>query len=381
MSLTGEQQKLFSIVSLMAIGSPGLLGNEDSMRKKSFASKSKPVTTGGSMPRRNVRGVIATAVGLFRRERSSGETKSMGPATTISSSTMPNRDQPPLGENQVSSFLHKVILDLVQEDSGLPQNAGDFLAAQRTSDGNNGDRPQASTAPQNGVADHIPPWKRAIDLAFIVLTFPCWLPVMVLIMGWVKLVSPGPVFYRQERVGYWQKRFMIFKFRTMHVNVETETHEIHFAQLMQTDRPMTKLDSAGDPRLIRFAGFLRAAGLDELPQLFNVLRGEMSLVGPRPCTPREFQRYQPCQHERFQAPPGMTGYWQVNGKNKTTFSEMIAMDILYARNMSVRLDLLILAKTVPAVISQVTDARVPAATKQSKPADGRKAPAVSWNFQ
>jgi lipopolysaccharide/colanic/teichoic acid biosynthesis glycosyltransferase len=180
---------------------------------------------------------------------------------------------------------------------------------------------------------------------------------MMIIMVAVKLSSPGPVFYRQERIGYGGRRFMIFKFRTMKVNVETRVHESYFERLMKTDSPMTKLDANGDPRLIGCGRLLRAAGLDELPQLFNVLRGEMSLVGPRPCTVHEFDRYLPWQRERVNAPPGMTGYWQVNGKNKTTFSEMISMDISYAKNMCLILDLSILGRTLPAVLSEVLESQ------------------------
>ena len=151
---------------------------------------------------------------------------------------------------------------------------------------------------------------------------------------------------------------MILKFRTMKVNVETQSHERHLEQLIHGDRPMTKLDASGDPRIIPGGRILRAMGLDELPQLFNVLRGEMSLVGPRPCTPHEFSRYQLWQHERVNAPPGLTGYWQVNGKNKTTFTEMINMDIFYTKNMSLWLDLTIMVKTFPAVLSQVMETRI-----------------------
>ena len=121
---------------------------------------------------------------------------------------------------------------------------------------------------------------------------------------------------------------------------------------------MTKLDASGDPRIIAGGRILRALGLDELPQLFNVLRGDMSLVGPRPCTPYEFQRYKDWQQERVNALPGLTGYWQVKGKNKTTFTEMVQMDIWYTRNLSPLLDLAIMVKTLPAIIVQVLETRV-----------------------
>jgi lipopolysaccharide/colanic/teichoic acid biosynthesis glycosyltransferase len=180
---------------------------------------------------------------------------------------------------------------------------------------------------------------------------------MIGVMILIKVGSPGPIFYRQERVGYRGKLFMIFKFRSMKVNADTRSHERHFANLIGDNSPMTKLDASGDPRLIPLGRILRAAGLDELPQLFNVIRGEMSLVGPRPCLPYEFQRYAPWQQERVNAAPGLTGYWQVNGKNKTTFGEMIDMDILYSKNMSLALDFAIIFKTIPAIIQQVLEAR------------------------
>jgi exopolysaccharide production protein ExoY len=207
-------------------------------------------------------------------------------------------------------------------------------------------------------SSQIPSWKRLLDLVCIVLSMPFWLPIMVALAIWIKLASPGPIFFRQERVGYQRKRFMILKFRTMKVNVETQSHERHLEQLIHANRPMTKLDSAGDPRIIPGGRILRATGLDELPQLFNVLRGEMSLVGPRPCTPHEFGRYQKWQQARVDAPPGLTGYWQVNGKNKTTFTEMINMDIHYTQKMSLWLDLSIMAKTFPALMGQVLESRM-----------------------
>jgi lipopolysaccharide/colanic/teichoic acid biosynthesis glycosyltransferase len=204
----------------------------------------------------------------------------------------------------------------------------------------------------------VPTWKRILDIICILLSMPLWLPVMIFLTVWVKFASPGPIFFRQERVGYRGKRFMILKFRTMKVNVETQSHELYLDQLIHANRPMTKLDASGDPRIIPGGRLLRAMGLDELPQLFNVFRGEMSLVGPRPCTPHEFGRYQSWQQGRVNAPPGLTGYWQVNGKNKTTFTEMINMDIYYTKNMSLLLDLAIIGKTFPAVLTQVIETRL-----------------------
>jgi len=208
-----------------------------------------------------------------------------------------------------------------------------------------------------GPAVGFPRWKRVLDITLVILTAPCWLTLMILILLWVKATSRGPAFYRQQRIGYRGTRFFIFKFRTMKVNAETGIHESYVEHLMRADCPMTKLDVTGDRRLIFGGGILRASGLDELPQIFNVLEGTMTLVGPRPCLPNEFKRYEAWQKHRVDAPPGLTGYWQVNGKNKTTFREMIAMDLFYANNMSFWLDLKIMLKTVPALIGQMLESR------------------------
>jgi lipopolysaccharide/colanic/teichoic acid biosynthesis glycosyltransferase len=218
-----------------------------------------------------------------------------------------------------------------------------------------------------------PLWKYILDITCILLSLPIWLPILVGVALWIKIASPGPIFFRQERVGLRGRRFMILKFRTMKVNVETQSHERHLEQLIHADCPMTKLDSSGDPRIISGGRILRATGLDELPQLFNVLRREMSLVGPRPCTPHEFQRYQAWQQERVNAAPGLTGYWQVNGKNKTTFTEMIKMDIFYTKNMSFWLDVTIMLRTFPAIFMQLAESRLAKSTLRGarKPATGQ----------
>jgi len=200
-------------------------------------------------------------------------------------------------------------------------------------------------------------WKFALDITCILLALPIWAPLMILLILVTRVGSPGPIFYRQERVGLGGKHFSIWKFRTMQASAETQTHEHYFHELMAVDRPMTKLDAYGDARLAPFGRFLRASGLDELPQIFNVLCGEMSLVGPRPCTPNEFAHYEPWQRERVNGLPGLTGYWQVNGKNKTTFNEMIVMDLFYLENMSILLDLKIMLKTGAVIAGQLLESQ------------------------
>jgi lipopolysaccharide/colanic/teichoic acid biosynthesis glycosyltransferase len=202
-----------------------------------------------------------------------------------------------------------------------------------------------------------PVWKRVLDVGCVLLALPVLLPVTVALAVLIKCVSPGPILFLQERVGYRGRRFICFKFRTMKMNADTGVHRRHLADLVQSNAPMVKMDSKGDPRLIPFGAFLRATGLDELPQLLNVLEGQMSLVGPRPCVVYEYEHYLPSQKRRFETLPGLTGLWQVSGKNKTTFSEMIALDVHYAENKSPWLDLKIMFKTLPALVSQVREAR------------------------
>src|SRR5258707_11184232 len=173
-------------------------------------------------------------------------------------------------------------------------------------------------------ACRVPGWKSSFDLIWILLSLPVWLPLMLLLMLLTRIASPGPVFYRQKRVGLGGRHFFIWKFRTIKLSAETPTHEHYFQELMRSDCPMTKLDTHGDPRLAPFGRILRATGLDELPQIFNVLCGGMSLVGPRPRLPNEFAGYEPWQRERMNGLPCLTGYWQVHRQNHTTVNEMIA---------------------------------------------------------
>ena len=180
---------------------------------------------------------------------------------------------------------------------------------------------------------------------------------MLTLGAYIKLVSPGPMFFRQDRIGLGEEEFTCLKLRTMRVNAETGTHQEHLSTLVESDVPMKKMD-AQDRRLIPGARLLRSIGLDELPQLINIFRGEMSLVGPRPCTVYEFKKYKTWQRERFNALPGLTGLWQVSGKNRTTFTKMIELDIHYSRTSCVWLDLGIIFRTFPAVLGQVLDNRL-----------------------
>jgi lipopolysaccharide/colanic/teichoic acid biosynthesis glycosyltransferase len=232
-----------------------------------------------------------------------------------------------------------------------------------SSNGNGAEAPRAIDV-TNAPAQRIPGWKSALDITCILLALPLWLPLMILLMLVTRLASPGPIFYRQKRVGFRGKHFLIWKFRTMKVSADTQTHEHYFQELMRVNRPMIKLDTYGDPRLAPFGRFLRASGLDELPQIFNVLCGEMSLVGPRPCTPNEFAHYELWQRERINGLPGLTGYWQVNGKNKTTFNEMIVMDLFYLKNLSLLLDLKIMLKTCAVIAAQLGESRPPTRHKR-----------------
>lgn len=213
--------------------------------------------------------------------------------------------------------------------------------------------PIAESRRTEAAAITVPAWKRMLDVAVTVAALPILIPIAAAIAVLIKCVSRGPVLFRQERIGFCGKSFVCFKFRTMRVDAPTMGHQQYFQELMRSDRPMIKLDCMGDRRLIPLGSVLRATGLDELPQFFNVLKGEMSVVGPRPCLSYEYERYLPRQKGRFNSLPGITGLWQVNGKNNTTFDQMIEMDIQYATSKSLGLDLKIMLKTFPTLALQV----------------------------
>lgn len=202
----------------------------------------------------------------------------------------------------------------------------------------------------------MPVWKRALDISGSLAGLIILSPALLMIAILMKIVCPGPIFFKQERVGYGGRMFRLLKFRTMRVNCDTTEHQEHLACLITADddldMPMNKLDDC-NADIIPFGRLLRKTYMDELPQLINVLRGEMSLVGPRPPIPYEVQGYRRWHHDRFNAVPGMTGLWQISGKNKLSFKEMVRLDIQYNRNLSFFSDLKILVRTPFAIISEL----------------------------
>ena len=194
--------------------------------------------------------------------------------------------------------------------------------------------------------------KRAIDLLLAVVALVVLAPVMLAIALAVWLDSPGPLLFRQERCGRGRRPFTVLKFRTMYDGVSPEAHRRYIEQLAragaEAEPGLKKL--VGDPRVTRVGAVLRRSSLDELPQLFNVVKGDMSIVGPRPALEYELEHYRPEHYARFDVRPGLTGLWQVSGRNTIGFLGMLDLDAEYARTSGPRLDAMILLRTPLAVV-------------------------------
>ena len=188
--------------------------------------------------------------------------------------------------------------------------------------------------------------KRVMDVGLSLLCLLVGAPLMLLIALMVKLSSPGPVFFRQTRIGEKGRSFSCIKFRTMRQGAEAEQEKLQ--ALNEADGPLFKIKDA--PRLTPPGKFLRRTSLDELPQFFNIVRGEMSLVGPRPAPLGEVEQYQLWHRQRLEVPQGLTGLWQVSGRSDLTFDEMCLLDIYYIENWSIGLDLTIMLRTIPRVL-------------------------------
>jgi lipopolysaccharide/colanic/teichoic acid biosynthesis glycosyltransferase len=190
--------------------------------------------------------------------------------------------------------------------------------------------------------------KRTIDLIGASLGLLFTAPLFLYAAWRIHRESPGPIFFRQERVGLDMRRFTMLKFRTM---VTTADQSVHEEYIKQTMNPSAFVGANGlyklqrENEITQFGRWLRKTSLDELPQLVNVLRGEMSLVGPRPCIPYEMEHFEPHHFERFLARPGLTGLWQVHARSRATFGEALEMDVSYVRGWSLALDLGLLCRT------------------------------------
>jgi exopolysaccharide biosynthesis polyprenyl glycosylphosphotransferase len=189
--------------------------------------------------------------------------------------------------------------------------------------------------------------KRGIDIFVSFVGLIILFPVFLIVALIIKLTSPGPVFFKQERVGKNRLRFACYKFRSMYKDAEKRQKELE--HLNEVSGPVFKMKN--DPRITPFGRFVRKSSLDELPQLINVLKGEMSLVGPRPPTPQEVENYTQRELRRLEVTPGITCIWQVSGRSEIPFDKWVDMDIEYIDNQSLWLDFKILLKTIPAVLS------------------------------
>lgn len=188
--------------------------------------------------------------------------------------------------------------------------------------------------------------KRIVDVFIAGAVMLVGSPVWLLVALAIKLDSPGPVLFRQERVGRDGHLFTVYKFRSMYVDAEQRLEELRGKN--EASGPLFKVRD--DPRRTRVGRFIRTTSIDEIPQFLNVLRGEMSIVGPRPGLPNEVAQYQEWHHKRLQVLPGITGLWQVSGRSNLTFDEMVMLDIYYAENWSLSRDLRIMLRTVPQIL-------------------------------
>jgi lipopolysaccharide/colanic/teichoic acid biosynthesis glycosyltransferase len=200
--------------------------------------------------------------------------------------------------------------------------------------------------------------RRLADLAFALTLLLILSPLLLAVTVAIRIDSRGPALFRQRRVGYGEREFTLFKFRSMRLDADPRGHQEYVTALIKgTDaapeggrEDLYKL--AVDDRITAVGRWIRAWSIDELPQLFNVVRGDMTLVGPRPAIPYEVAEYPRWYLERFSVKPGLTGYWQVSGRSERTYEEMVRLDIQYARSRSLGLDLSILFKTPWTVLSR-----------------------------
>ena len=192
--------------------------------------------------------------------------------------------------------------------------------------------------------------KRALDIAVAAFLLALLVPLFAIVAVAIALDSPGPVFYRAERVGLLGRRFRVVKFRSMRAGADCAAHAQFITGLMRGEQTCAVYKVPNDKRVTRVGAFIRRTSIDELPQLWNVLRGDMSLVGPRPGVPYAADAYEPWMRKRLRAKPGITGLWQVSGRSRLSLIDMYRLDATYADTASLAVDLRILVHTIPAVL-------------------------------
>ncbi len=255
-----------------------------------------------------------------------------------------------------------------------------------------GELSEAAHVPAPAALSHLRPWqavarakgrpgyflaKRCLDFVLALFAIVLLSPVFLVIALLVRLTSRGPAIYRQERVGFGGRRFVMYKFRSMYMESDEGLHRTAYEQFLRGERASGKVDgvvladgaellattraasakskrwwNSGDPRVTPLGYLLRRSSLDELPQFFNVLLGDMSLVGPRPPIPYEVGLYQPWHMGRLDTLPGITGLWQVHGRSRVTFEQMVQMDLEYIQKQSFWYDIRLLLLTIPAVLNR-----------------------------
>lgn len=189
--------------------------------------------------------------------------------------------------------------------------------------------------------------KRGVDILGSIIGLILAFPIMIIVMILIKLEDPkGPIFFKQIRSGMNGSTFEMYKFRSMYVDAEDRLEEL--MHLNEQSGPVFKITN--DPRITRIGKFIRKTSLDELPQLLNVLKGDMSIVGPRPALPRETIQYTPYQMQRLLVKPGITCIWQVSGRNNIEFEEWVELDLEYIQKRSVLLDMKLILMTIPALL-------------------------------
>jgi lipopolysaccharide/colanic/teichoic acid biosynthesis glycosyltransferase len=269
---------------------------------------------------------------------------------------------PDTGDAGLRSFLDKVALSRNSQGAQMigatyPDAAFDRLIAERL--GTPRSRHAADADEPSPVRSHGYPAKRALDVLGALVALVLLSPLMLISALLIKLTSPGPAVFRQTRIGQGGAPFVMYKFRSMRTDMDDRAHREFVAKLIDgkappagNGAPAGVFKMKADPRITAIGRFIRKTSIDELPQFYNVLKGDMSLVGPRPPVPYEAEKYKAWHRRRvFELKPGLTGIWQVEGRSRVSFDDMVRMDLRYLQRCSLRFDLALLLRTVLVVLT------------------------------